>query len=143
MPFPEFCNHPVIRPHLRRQALSSNLDELNAKSLTIYGIQEQVPTRSKPENYYTGAKIEIPADSFYSFTATAMFNNASASWIGISTSETEVASSLQNANAGLNHASCSRSGWSGPNGATFYICARYSSEADNTIFLDGFYIIKE
>lgn len=95
---------------------------------------------SQTENFYTGVSINIPAKSFYSITAKAIFSNSPALWVGIGDSSSEVARCYDNANTGLNHASCSASGYTGDTGITLYVWAKYTGAGKNNININGYYI---
>lgn len=96
---------------------------------------------SSTEKVNTGVLVDIPVGAYYCFTATALFNNNSASWVGIG-NNSGVNSCYSNANSGLNHATCAQSGYA-PLGDTFYIYAQWSKASSNKIVIKGFYILPE
>lgn len=120
--------------------IGAELSALNASLPKFHAIYKQARTTATDTNkFYTGITLNIPAKSYFSITASAIYERmGSASWIGIG-STTDINTCYENANAGLNHASVSYSGYADSK-ITLYIFAQWSVASVNPIILEGFYV---
>lgn len=134
---PAHWDATTIAAELKAQA--EDISDLNSR-IKFQDVSIGRSIDSQTENFYTGVSINIPAKSFYSITAKAIFSNNPALWVGIGDSSSEVARCYDNANTGLNHASCSTSGYTGDAGVTLYVWAKYTGSGKNNINIKGYYI---
>ena len=113
---------------------------VNASFPRFHAINKQVDvTVTDTNKFYTGVTLDIPAKSYFSFTASAIYARmGGALWIGIGVT-TDINSCYANANVGLNHASVSYSGYT-ESKITLYIFAQWSKASVNPIILEGFYV---
>lgn len=119
---------------------SAELSALNAKLPRFHAINKQVDvTVTDTNKFYTGVTLDIPAKSYFSITASAIYARmGGALWIGIGVN-TDVNTCYKNANTGMNHASVSYSGYA-ESKITLYIFAQWSKASVNPIMLEGFYV---
>lgn len=122
--------------------IGTELSGLNSRAnWKIVSINKELLLESSPtEKSDTGLSVDIPANSFFCITAYALYSNSQASWVGIGFDS--LASCLANSNTGVNHASCSRCGYTDTS-QTFRIWGQWQSTALNQIQVSGFYIMHE
>lgn len=130
----------TVGTELKSQA--DSISALNSRAnWKIVSINKELLLESSPtEKSDTGLSVDIPANSFFCITAYALYSNSQASWVGIGFDS--LASCLANSNTGVNHASCSRCGYTDTS-QTFRIWGQWQSTALNQIQVSGFYIMHE
>ena len=123
----------------RVSTLETQVSALNAKLPKFHAISKQVDvTATNTDKFYTGVTLDIPAKSYFSITASALYaRTGGALWIGIGVT-TDINTCYKNANTGMNHASVSYSGYA-ESKITLYIFAQWSKASVNPIIVEGFY----
>ena len=122
-----------------RSEMAAELSSLNAKS-TFHRINVSgAVTPPSSDKFYTGIKVQIPANSYFSVTAFAAYENAPVTWIGLGESDTQIALCYRNANAGYNHASVSYSGFA-DKPLTLYVWAQWGNSSINSAAVTGYYV---
>lgn len=112
---------------------------VNAKC-TFHNIFSYKATTFK-DIQYSGVTITIPANSYFSISARAFYNNSRPVMVAISTrSDTyvEIVSGL----VGYNMATCSLSGQT-EGDMNMYVWAQFSEAASNGVQIQGFYITQD
>ena len=109
--------------------------------LEIVSINKVVSVTSTGQDQDTGVTVDIPPNAYFCITASAIFANSTAIWVGLS-GDGNINNCIANANTGKNHASCTYSGVTTVN-KTYHVFARWSGTAGNQIQLTGFYITKK
>lgn len=123
----------------RVSTLETQVSALNAKS-TFHRINVSgAVTPPSSDKFYTGIKVQIPANSYFSVTAFAAYENAPVTWIGLGESDTQIALCYRNANAGYNHASVSYSGFA-DKPLTLYVWAQWGNSSINSAAVTGYYV---
>ena len=88
---------------------------------------------------YTGVSISIPANSFYSVSASAIYGANSPSQLVISGSSTSHLNSPYGSSESGVHKTVTMSGYT-ESAITLYVWAKYNAVGSNRIDTDGFYI---
>ena len=93
--------------------------------------------------FYTGVSITIPPNCIYGIKIRAIYNNSKAYGFGLGTSDTDAAyieEWMYDTTHWFYHPIITSTGVTDSYGATKYVWAKYSQEADNSIDYDYWYI---
>lgn len=115
----------------------------NLDTLVAYPIHEIQPIDEKQTFQYTGAKITIPARSYYNLTFKINYNTQKPKFIAICNSY-HTYDELASSNEGYLASSCHYSGYT-ENGITLYVWGSLEGDSNykTNVFIDGFYLKKQ
>ena len=131
--------------------LSSDIADVDGKIYTPVNVSVSSSYNATANTVkYTGVSVTIPANSYYSLSAIAVYNNSNVTSVWLADNSTNLAAATGsgiictgvNANFSTYRATCSASGYVSSN-RTFYLWAQHSGSNANTVMIQGYYLQKQ
>ena len=109
---------------------------------SVHSIDITEGVTATTEGAYTGISVTIPAGAYCCITATAVFSNSPAKWVGICTgANNNISQCYSNALAGKNHASCTYSFYASAETPIHIWASWVDADVRCDISVRGFYIL--